>query len=207
MKQFFLCGIVVLLANGSFIFAQNNLPEKKPAAENQAIVQTASPLENISQETARISKSLQILNKRIKVLLDQFALGKGVQFNERQQKLLLGFEILNRAEQRLVILQKFQIELAEKEAAARNRLGQVEQDVTPENIDRSIAFVGTTKTDEMRENRRRLIESERGTLQNLLSQIRRTLAQTGDELRAAETLVQSLRKKILPQIDLEISDL
>nr|MBA2621890.1 hypothetical protein [Acidobacteriota bacterium] len=81
------------------------------------------------------------------------------------------------------------------------------QNVTPETIDRSIAFVGTTKTDELRENRRRTAESERAALQNLLLQIRRTLSQTNDELRQAETLVQTMRKKILPQIELEISNL
>ncbi len=207
MKLKFFPVLALLLLNVAVIYAQTNSPDKLPAGENQTIQQSPNPIENISQETAKISKSLQTLNKRVKDLLDQLALGKGAQLNEKQQKLIFGFEILNRAEQRLEILQKFQIELAEKESSARNRLGQVEQNVTPENIDRSIAFVGTTKTDELRENRRRTGESERANLQNLLSQIRRTLSQTNDELRQAETLVLTLRKKILPQIETEISNL
>jgi hypothetical protein len=53
--------------------------------------------------------------------------GKGMQLTERQQKLLLGFEVLNRAEQRVEILQKFQIELTQKEGEVKTRLGQVQE--------------------------------------------------------------------------------
>ena len=63
----------------------------------------------------------------------------------------MAFEILNRAEQRLEILQKFQIDLTEKQADLKNRLTQIEQNMTPEGIDRSVAFLGTTKTDEIRD--------------------------------------------------------
>lgn len=173
----------------------------------QNAVQTVNSLDNISLEVAKISKSMATFNKRLKEFLDQFALSKGNQINERQQKLLLGFEILNRAEQRLEVLQKFQIELAEKEVSVKSRIIQVEQEMRPDSVERSIAFVGTTKSEEIRDGKRRALESEKSSLQTLYSQIQRNLAQTTGELRQAEILVQNLRKKILPQIELEISDL
>ncbi|MCA1625362.1 MAG: hypothetical protein LC768_05400 [Acidobacteria bacterium] len=178
------------------------------AQDNQPAIKTnTSSIENISVEITKISKSLQTFNKRIKDLLEQFALNKGNQLNEKQQKLLFGYEILNRAEQRLEILQKFQIELAEKEASIKTRLAQIEQEIKPESIDRNVTFIGTTKTDEMREGRRRTLEAERGSLQTLFSQIRQNLIQTSSELRQAETLVTHLRRKILPQVEMEISNL
>lgn len=183
------------------------------AQETQILNNPSNPLasfncvDNISLEITKISKSLLTFNKRLKELLDQFALNKGNQLNERQQKLLLGFEILNRAEQRLEILQKFQIELAEKEVSVKSRIIQVEQEMRPDSVDRGIAFVGTTRTEEIRDSRRRTLESEKSSLQALYSQIQRNLTQTGGELKQAEILVQNLRKKILPQIELEISDL
>ena len=143
----------------------------------------------------------------MKAFMERFALTNGNQLTERQQKLLLGFEILNKAEQRLEILQKFQIELVEKESAIKTRLAQIEMEIKPEIIDRSVAFVGTTQTEEMRENRRQYLGTERNNLQNLISQIRRSLSETSNELRQTENLVQTLRKKILPQIEMEISDL
>jgi len=59
----------------------------------------------------------------------------------------------------------------------------------------------------MREGRRQTLDSERRSLQNLLAQIRRNLLQTNEELRQAEIFVNNLRKKVLPQIEAEISDL
>jgi hypothetical protein len=68
-------------------------------------------------------------------------------------------------------------------------------------------MIGTTRAEEMRENRRQTLDSERKSLQSLLVQIRRNLLQTNEELRLAENFVTILRKKILPQIEREISDL
>ena len=198
MKLRIFFGSIFLFVFSTVLLAQDNRPASEPVL---------TPIDNISAEVTNISKSLQTFNKRIKDLLEQFALNKGNQLNDRQQKLLFGYEILNRAEQRLEILQKFQIELAEKDASVKTRLAQIEQEIKPESIDRSVAFVGTTKTDEMREGRRRTLETERGTLQNLSAQIRQNLLQTSNELRQAETMVTNLRKKILPQIEMEISDL
>ena len=191
--------LILTLVSVTNSFAQTN-------PQTNSFPQT-DPLQNISQEITKISKSLQVYNKGIQELLEKFMVGKGMQLNERQQKLLLGFEVLNRAEQRLEILQKFQIELTQKEGEVKTRLGQVEEALQPDNIDRSVALIGTTRGEEMRENRRQTFDTERKSLQNVLAQIRRNLTQTGDELRQAENFVNMLRKKILPQIEAEISDL
>jgi uncharacterized protein YoxC len=173
------------------------------AAQNQPSYQ----MDNISQEITKISKTLETFNKNMKAFMERFALTNGNQLSEKHQKLLLGFEILNKAEQRLEILQKFQIELVEKESAIKSRLAQIEMDIKPEGIDRSVTFAGTTKTEELRENRRQYLGSERNNLQSLISQIRSSLSETTAELRRTENLVQNLRKKILPQIEMEIADL
>lgn len=207
MKRFLFLFIFVFISMpASDLFAQTNAaPDKK--VETLDLPPNSNPIENISSEISKISKSVQTLNKRLKELFDQSAARSGSQYNEKQQKLLLAFEILNKAEQRLAVLQRFQIELAEKESSVRSRIAQIEQESRPESIDRSVAFVGTTKTEEVRDNRRRTFEAERGNLTNLLSQIRGNLTQTSSELKQAEIFVINLRKKILPQIEQEISDL
>ena len=204
MKKAFLV-LILLLAGNAGTFAQINQPEQN---NNQFVSnQTTDPLQNISQEITKISKSVQTFNQSLKELLDKFTSGKNAQFTERQQKLLLGFEVLNRAEQRVEILQKFQIELTQKEGEVKTRMGQVQEAAFPDSIDRSIAMIGTTRGEEMRENRRQTIDAERRSLQILLTQIKNNLQQTTEELRQAENFVNSLRKRILPQIEREISDL
>ena len=193
--------LFVLLVTALGTFAQDNQAETRPTYPSP------DPLQTISQEITKISKSVQTFNTNVKELLEKFMVGKGMQLTERQQKLLLGFEVLNRAEQRLEILQKFQIELTQKEGEVKTRTAQVEEELIPGGIDRSVAMIGSTNGNEMRENRRRTLETERRNLQNLSAQIIRNLQQTNDELRQAENFVQRLRRKILPQIEAEISDL
>ncbi len=166
--------------------------------------QPPGSIDNISEELTKVSKSLQIFNKNFKAFLEK--LPQGLTFNEKQQNLLLAFEILNRAEQRLEILQKFQIELTEKQAELKNRLTQVEQNMTPQGIERSITFLGTTNTEEIRDSRRKMLESERNNLRELLTQVGQNLADTSGEVRGAATFVKRLREKILPQIQQEVSN-
>lgn len=181
-------------------FAQTN----QPVAPPEPAVQSPNPVENISAELVKVSKSLQVFNKNFKAFLER--LPQSIKFSEKQQNLLLGFEILNRAEERVQILQKFQIELTEKQASVRTRLAQVEHEITPESIDRTIALVGTTKTEEYREGRRRTLEGERNSLRQLASQINQNLSDSSNELRLAAQFVKRIRDKILPQIEQEISN-
>lgn len=203
MKRIYV--LFFLLANAFGVTAQTVQPDRTGSQTNY--YQQADPLQNISQEITKISRSVQNFNNSIKELIEKLMVGKGMQLTERQQKLLLGFEVLNRAEQRLEILQKFQIELTQKEGEVKTRMGQVEEASFPDSIDRSVAIIGTTRTEEMRQGRRQTLNSERQSLQNLLAQIRRNLSQTNEELRQAEMFVNNLRKKVLPQIESEISDL
>lgn len=198
--------LIFLLASAFGTIAQTVQPERTSSQANSYPPQ-ADPLQNISQEIAKISKSVQNFNNGIKELLEKLMVGKGMQLTERQQKLLLGFEVLNRAEQRVEILQKFQIELTQKEGEVKTRMGQVEEASFTDSIDRSVAVIGTTRTEEMRQVRRQTLNGERQSLQNLLAQIRRNLSQTNEELRQAELFVNNLRRKVLPQIEAEISDL
>ena len=185
--------------------AQTNQPAE---ASNQTVDPAQSdPLQNISQQISVIAKSVKTLNAGIKDLLEKFAVGKGMQLSDRQQKLLLGYEVLNRAEQRLEILQKFQIELTQKDGEVKSRIAQVEEELIPGSIERSTAFTGTTHGDELRDGRKKTLETERRNLQTLNAQIARNLQQNSDEMRQAENFVSTLRRKILPALETEVSDL
>ena len=162
------------------------------------------PLNSIAADLNKISASVQMLNERLKSFVDKFEKVGGITFSEKQQKLILALEFLVRAEERVATLQKAQIELVEKQGTTRSRLAQIERDATPQGIDRSVTFEGTTRTDEIRESRRNTLQSERASLQALLTQINSNLADTNDAVREAQILVQRLRRQYLPQIEREI---
>jgi len=190
---FVLFSSVQILAQNSQAIAQPEQPFQSPNA-----------VENISAELVKVSKSLQTFNKNFAAFLER--LPQGMKFSEKHQNLLLGFEVLNRAEERVQILQKFQIDLTDKQATVRTRLAQIEQDIIPENLDRFMVLFGTTKTEEYRESRRRTLEGERLSLRQLAAQINQNLADTSNEVRQAALFVKRLRDRILPQIEQEISN-
>lgn len=195
-KTFLFFVFVLIFSNHNF--AQNN----QSVAPPEQSIPSYTPIDNISAELTKVSKSLQTFNKNFNAFLER--LPQAMKFSDKQQNLLLAFEILNRAEQRLEILQKFQIDLTERQATVKTRLAQVERDGMPEGIDRNIAFLGTTKTEEIRESRRRTLEAERNSLRQLLTEINQNLSDTSDELRQASSFVKRLRDKVLPQIEREI---
>lgn len=187
--------IVLMTVAGSAAMGQGSAPPR-----------SADPFVNIAADLGKISVSVQTLSDKLKIFFEGFEKIGGANFTEKQQKLILGLEFLARSEERLANLQKLQIDLVERQGSTRSRLSQVERDVTPNSIDRSVAFEGTTKTEEIRESKRNALAAERQSLQALLTQINSTLADTNDAVRDAQMSVQRLRKTYLPQLEREIFD-
>lgn len=164
----------------------------------------ADPMANISFELTKVSRDVTALTKTLKSFVDKFEKVGGITFNEKQQKLIFGMELLQRAEGRLAVLQKAQIDLTEKFNETRAKLAQNEIDSRPRNIERAFALAGTTEVQELRENRRDKLQAERVSLTTLAQQIQTNLAETTDGVREAQSLVSRLRRLYLPQIEREI---
>jgi hypothetical protein len=164
----------------------------------------ADPLTAAAADLAKISRSVQTLSATLQAFVDKFEKVSGLTLTEKQQKLILGMELLTRTEQRVVTLQKSQIELTEKLNSTRARLTNVEIELRPRNVNNSTTFAGTTETEELRESRRLKLERERTTLSQLEFQVQGNLAETGNTLRDAQALAERLRKTFLPQIEREL---
>lgn len=190
---FFLSSNILLGQTG-----QKNVPVSEPP--------TQQSLETISTELEKISKSLEVFNKRLNDFLESLNKYKGIQLSERQQRLLFGYEILNQTEQLTATLRRSLIETGEREATLKRRLGQVEFDLRPENIEKSVQLVGSTRTVEARENRRRILENEQTTLRNLLFEVETTRNQITDNLRQAEQFARSFRQNLFAQIQIEMKE-
>jgi len=162
------------------------------------------PSAAILDEMSKISRSVVTLNERLKSFVDKFEKVGGMTLSEKQQELIFGLELLIRAEQLIAGHQKTQVELTEKLNETRGKIAQVDVDLRPRSIDRSVALVGTTETEELRDNKRQKLQAERQSLTLLFSQIQENLGENNDKLRTAQILAERLRKQFLPQIDREI---
>jgi chromosome segregation ATPase len=74
-----------------------------------------------------------------------------------------------------------------QEAALRTRLQQLDESLKPENIERSLALNGSTRPEEVREQRCRQLEGERKSAQAQLDQLAASRARIENSILRAET--------------------
>ena len=78
-------------------------------------------------------------------------------------------------------------EIEAKQAALETRLRQLDEDMRPENIERSLNLTGSTRPEELREQRRQRLEKERASVQSQLDQLATSRTRLQSAISAAET--------------------
>ena len=159
----------------------------------------------IANELGNISRSVQTMNERLKAVLDKGSPStSGIA--EPRQKIVVGIQALTAAELRVIQFQTAQYDLAQKLNDTRAKLAQTELDLRPRNIDRSVAFEGTTETEELRESRRQRLQGDRLVLQQNLKQFQGDLATNAEKLQEAQLFADKLRRIYLPQMEREMTE-
>lgn len=169
--------------------------------------QTEFQLTQINENLTNITNSINTLTQGWKKFFDTFNSNQGLRLSDKQQQLLLAFEVLNRAEQRIVNLQKLKLEFTEKQTTLRLQLARITDDLVPESIDRYVSTRGTTNAEQLREIRRQSLNREKLELTNALRDIENDLRNANDEIRETERFIRNIRVKLFPQIEKELSDL
>ena len=178
------------------------LPKEQPAAVS------ADPVAN---EIALLRKSLQTLNARLREITEKVFSPEAVKPGDapagKQNPIAQNLDILSRAEQRAEGMRRTLLEMTEKETAYRTRIMQLDDDLRSDSIDRSLSGVGTTRTPELRDLRRRQLDNERKGVEILLGQATSSRVRLEDELKQADLLVARIRQRLLPLIEREIDKL
>ena len=159
----------------------------------------------IANELGNISRSVQTMNERLKAVLDKGSPSTSV-IAEPRQKIVVGIQALTAAELRVIQFQTAQYDLAQKLNDTRAKLAQTELDLRPRNIDRSVAFEGTTETEELRESRRQRLQGDRLVLQQNLKQFQGDLVTNAEKLQEAQLFADKLRRIYLPQMEREMTE-
>ena len=162
--------------------------------------------DQLSDEVAALRKSLQTLNNRLQAISDEL-LGpekKEDKSVDTVRKVTTNLDLLTHAEERAEVLRKQLIELIEKETAYKSRLAQFDEDLRPENIERSMADIGGTRTAELRDQRRRVLENDKKGVESILNITVQSRIRLEEDVRQADLLVSKLRQRLFPLIDREI---
>ena len=188
---------------------------RQPSQTPQVVEQSpngASSADPVANEISLLRKSLQTLNTRLRDISEKMfgpdAPAKpGEAPDERQKRIAQNLDLLSRTEQRAEVMRKQLIELTEKETTFKNRLVQIDEDMRPDSIDRSVMLVGSigsTRTSDLRDTRRRILDNERKGVESLYNQTSQSRARLEEDVRQADALVARLRMRLLPLIEKEI---
>lgn len=168
----------------------------------ETVQTTPAPVQTGDENAEATKNRIKELNARVKNL----EANKKDPYEEKQKRLLLNLDILTRAEQRAESLRKQMFELIEKQNTIQARLDNIESDIRPEMIERQVAFAGTLRPEELREQRRKTLEIEKRNLQNLLTEIQNTRTNLETNVQKADQLVEKLRFKLEKDIDDALAD-
>jgi exonuclease VII large subunit len=172
--------------------------------------QNATAADPLTGEVAALRKSLQTLNSRLQAISDEL-LAPDKKTEDKSvdtvKKVTTNLDLLTHAEERAEVLRKQLIDLIEKETAYKSRMTQFDEDLRPENIDRTMAGIGGTRTAEMRDTRRRVLENDKRGVENLLNVTTQSRVRLEEDVRQADFLVSKLRQRLFPLIDREIDKL
>lgn len=177
------------------------------AQEPTSLPGNKNSLEAVANEIDLVRKSLQTLNARLREISEKLPSGGSVGSSpseDKQRQLASNLDLLSRAEDRAGVLRKQLLELIEKDTSYKSRLAQLDEDSRPENVERVLSGVGTTRTPELRDSRRRSLEIERRGLESLVLITGQTRPRLEEDLRQALAIVTRLRQRLLPLVEKEI---
>lgn len=209
-----------LLILASAASAQN-VRRQAPAPTTQTLPVIISRASDIPSESAinteqslppqleTLEEKLDKFNARMKEMsarLKSVESNQKNEYDDQQKRLLLNLDILTKAEQRAETLRKQLYELVEKENTIKVRLEQLTINLLPENIERSSAFAGSLRPEEVREQREKSLKAEKNTLETLLAQIQSNRSNLEENVQKADLLVEKVRAKTEKEIDLVLTD-
>ncbi len=203
----FLALLIAVLA--SSIGAQTTRRKPKPLATPPPVLTGAEIISQAGSDAEPAPTPEEIPAKpattnaeRIKQLNDRVKkLEKGQSYEDRQKRVLMNLDILKRSEERADSLREQLFKMIEKDNSITARIEQIDFDIRPEIIERSLQLSGSMKPEEIRESRRKSLAAEKSNLQSLLTQVQATRTGLNASLQRAEEMVEKLRAKAERDID------
>src|SRR5574341_394206 len=173
-----------------------NPPIYQPPAEdvnansnNSTGEETGTPT-NANEDPEAMKKTIRDLSTQVNQLSTK------INQMEQSQRTLVDLERLSRAEQRSADLWKQLREVESQQADLESRLEEIDYALKTENIDRALAGYGSTRPEEVREQRRRQLESEKLRVHKQLDQLAANHARLETSIAAADAEVERLRKRL-----------
>lgn len=190
---------VVVGRSTDYANLEDYLPKNPDAPPTTADGQPTSA-ENTQTAVSAPSPELEELTRQVRELAGR------IDSMDTKQKLLLDLELLSRAEQRAEILRGKVMDSTDKESAIKVRLAEIEGDMTDQGISRKLAFSGSLRPEEARENLRKTLQAEKDRIMLQMTQLQNNRAALDTSLQNADALVEKLRARLEKAIDSQLQE-
>ncbi|MEP6818556.1 MAG: hypothetical protein ABJA18_03415 [bacterium] len=182
--------VLTLFSSQSFAQGVDRHAGVSPSGQEKSasLLQDGNSIDAVANEIDLLRKSVQTLNTRLREISEKLSAPDsktGSSSNAKQNPIAANLELLGRAEDRVGILRKQLLELIEKDTSYKSRLAQIDEDMRPENVERTLSGVGTTRTTELRDVRRRSLEIEKRGLESLVNLTGQSRPRLEEDLRQA----------------------
>lgn len=155
---------------------------------NSADTQPARPAAD--EDPQAMKKTIRTLSTQVDKLTDK------INQMEESQRSLVDLERLSRAEARSSALNTELRDVQAKTAELEARAEDIEFSLKPENIERSTAGYGTTRPEELREQRRMQLENEKERVRKQLDQLAASRTRVEQAIATSDAEIERLRKKL-----------
>jgi small-conductance mechanosensitive channel len=171
---------------------QANDPNGDTANASTTGTRRANRSRNVAPESEQESmrRTVNKLSTQVNQLTDK--LGQ----MEEQQRTLVNLERLSRAEQRAENLRAQLRDVQAKEADLEARAEQLDYALQPENLDNALAGFGSTRPEQLREQRRRQLESERSRVRAQLDQLTNNRTRLESSIANADAEADKIRQLV-----------
>jgi hypothetical protein len=201
MKCRLIIAFISILFLVTSIAAQTALP-----VQNPPVYRSTDAVENISNDVARTARAVESLSRSWVEFTKNFSSNQGLQMEERERKLILALEVLNRFEVSHANMLKLKLDLVERQNRTGRQLATVIDNLLPQSIDRFVALRGTTDAENIREIRRTALSKEHRELTLLTGQINRELYTVENDLLRMEQQIKTLRNQIFGEAARQLAD-
>src|SRR5437764_3156010 len=143
-----------------------------------------------TEDPDSMKRTIRTLSNQVDRLTDKL--------NDMQasQQSMVDLERLSRSEQRSAQLRTELSGVQAKKSELAAHLEDIEYALKPENIERAAAGIGTTRPEEVREQRRKQLENDRTRTQQQLDQLNASEARLQQAIATSDADVDRLQKKL-----------
>jgi chromosome segregation ATPase len=143
-----------------------------------------------SEDPESMKRTIRTLSNQVDKLNDKLSDIQG------SQQSMADLERLSRAEQRSSQLRTELRDVQAKKADLEAHLEQVEYDLKPENIERSVAGYGTTRPEELRAQRKKQLENERNRTRQQIDLLAGSEGRIQQAIATSDVELDRLQKKL-----------